>query len=330
MSPPEPSSGGPGQAQVTLELRGARMLVTAPQVDGLGYAVPGDVRLVDAPPGSGSTDSRLYPRLESSLPKGGRSADASADCLIEFIDLHYLSEEQFRARVLSFARRWGLLGICKHGEPAGHARGSCWSLGLAGEDGNLDYMWEPLEAWRRYSRQLDGMLRVAARLRVGEAGLPKDWEAIAAAEPSPLPGRKAHSGRKAHWTPRASAGDIGSERQMFGVALVRWLQFGNVVSDAIWRPDEPTPTIRLSHKSLAGVLAVQLAAAVQSQEGVYTCAECGRPFTLPPGARRRARTLDAYCSRTTCGRKAVVRNSQRRRYHDQPRRYNMKEADQRG
>ncbi len=64
--------------------------------------------------------------------------------------------------------------------------------------------------------------------------------------------------------------------------------------------------------TLRGVLAVQLAAAVLSRQGMYLCAGCGHPFTPPAGHRRPARGRRAWCP--DCGRHAQWREYQRRRY----------------
>src|SRR5688500_8830810 len=67
-----------------------------------------------------------YPRLEW-LPPGGEdpSSPPIASCFWEFV---HLDEEAYEL-LASFARRWGVLGICNHGWPCTHST-ECLPLGV--------------------------------------------------------------------------------------------------------------------------------------------------------------------------------------------------------
>jgi len=82
-------------------------------------------------------------------------------------------------RIRDFARRYGVLDVCRHGLPDNHphtprqevaapARGYCAPL----------RGWEPLEVWRHYARQFAALLSIAARLHQGRAGLAADWRTV--------------------------------------------------------------------------------------------------------------------------------------------------------
>ena len=104
-----------------------------------------------------------------------------------------------------------------------------------------------------------------------------------------------------------------------------WLNWGRARPQIDW--DGPTPTIELTTGGilpmyadrLSGALALQLAFAVASSEGVATCFACGRFYTpgdgRPPGADRFARTV--ACGRRGARRSAshVAGSIRTRRYH---------------
>ena len=87
----------------------------------------------------------------------------------EFVELADKSPEDIR----DFARRWGVLMICEHDRPAGHA----WP-GVPEDDvlngrellkpcaprGWPDECWEPLGAWYRLALEARAMINVAAAL----------------------------------------------------------------------------------------------------------------------------------------------------------------------
>ena len=305
-----------------MELEGADLAIPAPQRDGWRYEAPGEVWIVSGPSASGEPNPDAFPRLETRPGGGGPLASAAEDCLGEFIRLDETSDEEFPARVLALAQRWGLLGICCHRKPSSHRIDRrCYPLGSFGSYANPATVspWEPIEAWRRYSRQLRAILNIAVDLQLDRPGSSRDWAAVQGAEPDfrhPLRdwGTPKDDGPPSvnleRWGPKV-AGDISSERAALAAALTRWLHYGRVVPHGHWTEGEAAPAVRLFHESLTGVLAVQLAAALQSPQGVHRCDGCGYPFPSQ-GARRPARGKRKWCSR--CGRNAQWKDYQRRKY----------------
>jgi hypothetical protein len=295
-----------------LDLDGVRLEVRPPGLDGGYQNAPTQVELIEAPEGASEEERRSYPRLVSTpgdvLAQGPRFT-AADDCLTSFIELANVPEGEFPGRALAFARRYGLLGLCRHREPYRH-NPRCRPTEFK-EDGST-WFWEPLEAWRQYSRHLGAILCVAANLQNDLPGDRRDWEAIFAVMPDPTSeaGRAAMADGRGAWTPRRSLEDVGGNRLMMSDIVTSWLRFGGVQAVMFWKPTDRVPTMLWFHVALTGVLALQLAAAVESP--AYRCAGCDRPFTLPEGSRRRARNRNAYCGRAGCGRKANNRVNQRR------------------
>jgi len=154
---------------------------------------------------------------------------------------------------------------------------------------------------------------VAANLQNDLPGNRSDWQAIRAVMPDPTTeeGRAAMADGRAAWAPwRPNLENVDANRSMIAGIVTTWLRFGGAQPVMDWRPTDRVPTVFWYRASLTGVLALQLAAAVQSPS--YRCAGCQRPFTLPEGSRRRARNRNAYCDREGCGRQANNRVNQRR------------------
>ena len=218
-----------------------------------------------------------------------RRVPHGANLLREFAGLEDAPDE----RILRFARKWGVLGICRHGLPSSHSR-RCMPWG-----GNSQSGKESVARWRYYSRRSRSLLLVASRLRE-----PPRWTADG------LP--------VFPWTPaelRPLAFDLGSvlleaERgntkesaAVFGPAeptlllldvwqvltnvVNEWLALGNVRPVLLlsefagggrlrivlapfgkpWEPEFP----------LFGVLGMQLAFAVSATRGLAFCG-CGKMF----------------------------------------------------
>jgi hypothetical protein len=109
-------------------------------------------------------------------------------CLDSFIRLADASDE----RIEAFAQRWGILGICEHGQPGMHdgcmplcfndrfweaeaeKAARQWREHVAKQPG----YWEPLSAWRYYARQFGAFLSIVADLKAGEDTETADWATI--------------------------------------------------------------------------------------------------------------------------------------------------------
>lgn len=91
-------------------------------------------------------------------------ATAPASLLEKFLMLH----DRPTSDILAFAKRWGVLEICKHGLPCTHS--NCHPL----ED-RLSY-WEPIQAWRSFSVQARAVLEIAASLRKGQPASMASWD----------------------------------------------------------------------------------------------------------------------------------------------------------
>jgi hypothetical protein len=122
----------------------------------------------------------------------------------------------------------------------------------------------------------------------------------------PEPGTEAagHAGKAAMLT---------RQRGIVSYAVNCWLDWGRARPQIDW--DGPTPTIELTTGGsfmpmyadrLSGALALQLAFAVASSEGVTTCFACGRFYTP---TRRPAAGRRSFCP--DCGLRAAWRTSKR-------------------
>ena len=288
------------------------------------YYVPGEMWIEEAPSCGDERNPDAFPRLAYSTQKDRDRdftdpvlADKSGPCLSEFIRLCDGAPDQFSNRVLAFARRRGTLGICRHRMLSSHSR--CSPL-----DPNIGAgKWEPIEAWLRYVRNIRALMNIGERLRNGNPGDPSDWAAVEAVTPSEKPfdvgyglfheseERQAARAATFSWVPPPEdMGDVAGERGWLGWALGRWLKLGEVQLQTSWWTD--APQIRLRYGALRGVIAIQLAAALISPQGLYQCAGCGHPFAPLAGSRRPQRGKRAWCP--TCGRLAQWRAYQKGHY----------------
>jgi predicted RNA-binding Zn-ribbon protein involved in translation (DUF1610 family) len=76
------------------------------------------------------------------------------------------------AAILSFAREWGVLGICRHGKPVHHQVPACLPRRVR------DEFVEPVVRWRSRARYVHSMLRIKTALRRDRPGGPDDWKKI--------------------------------------------------------------------------------------------------------------------------------------------------------
>jgi hypothetical protein len=203
-----------------------------------------------------------------------------------FVRLGDVPETRFPARLEAFARRWGVLGLCRHGMPATHPI-TAEMLPLETPCG----LWmtptgtEPVSLWREYARQARAVLDVATALVAEE---------VPATESEPrLPSRAASEGDAAAWSialrefpPGSTAppvlGDqlqgpdrVTQRRWLLDRAIARWT---NVAGIQLVPDFDGAQPVRLGVRSLFGALAVQLLFAVVRAPFTRSCAGCGRFF----------------------------------------------------
>jgi hypothetical protein len=213
--------------------------------------------------------------------------ERSEAMLREFVRLGDVPEIRFPARLEAFARRWGVLGLCRHGLPATHPI-TAEMLPLETPCG----LWmmatgtEPLGLWREYARQARAVLDVAAALVSEE---------VAATELRPgLPSPTAAEQKAAAWSialrpfPPGSTslpvlGDqlqgpdrVTQRRWMLDRAIARWTSGAGIQLVPDFAGAQP---VRLGVRSLFGALAVQLLFASVRAPFTRSCAGCGKLFS---------------------------------------------------
>jgi hypothetical protein len=229
---------------------------------------------------------------------GGTLKAESPAMMEEFLRLADASPEKIR----DFARHWGVLEICKHSLPRSHNPPGyplpdpvtwCNPRGFRDSRSNC---WEPLDAWRHFSRQFAAVLNIRARLEEGKVGKSEDWKMALNNPDAP------------YWKQ-----NITAEHDRLAMRLNEFLRIGAVRPSVHWfdyeRWQAGLPmrgwSIKLTFGGLFGALASQLAFAVARTQGLAICSACARPFTpikqLSNGRRH-------YC--TDC-KKASARDASR-------------------
>lgn len=184
-------------------------------------------------------------------------------------------------RVLAFARKYGMLQLCKHGMRSLHdSRPSrvvvCGALNP-----------EPVAVYTALAGEVQAILRLAARARSGRPGRPQDWDLLAG-EPVPRDFQTAQHARS-----------------LVTLSIQRWFEDSGVRPRFTW-DKQGQPEVRLGGAGVFGALALQLAFAVAHTDGLASCDGCGQ-FFMPKriqGDRR------SWCP--NCGKRAADRASKRR------------------
>jgi hypothetical protein len=140
--------------------------------------------------------------------------------------------------ILQYARRWGVLQLCRHLKPCTHAPAICTPAGV-----------EPLTTWQQYASEAQNILNRATELhrdppRTGRQRV-KAWGHI--------------FGRVTEWLHMATG------------RLV-------LDSTGSWTKWPAGMRLGVAADGLFGVLALQLALAVLRADGLYACSGCRLPY----------------------------------------------------
>lgn len=227
-------------------------------VAGVGWLAP-DVALKDD-------------RLVWSPFGGFRRVRPSATMLESFIGL----AEAANSGIASYAKRWGVFGVCAHDLPSSHNPPPVprpivlvpmarlpWCEPRGYRQGRA---WESVDTWRGYARKFRAVLNVAARLHQGRPAGPEDWRELNIDDSDVTVRRR-----------------LAQERVQLGVVLSQFLGQARVGMEFVW--DAETPALSPSGAGLFGALVLQLASAVGRSDGLAICSACSKSY-IP---RRRPR-----------------------------------------
>jgi hypothetical protein len=165
---------------------------------------------------------------------------------------------------------------CSHASPGSER---CRPLGWSDQrpDNSL-HCWEPVAAWRAFSRRAFALIKLSDRLMQSKVGRPDDWRTV-----------YAMSGRDAPWWKQ----HVGAERVLVGELVNEWLKMGDVRPYVDWNAHEKKPTVTFGGSGLFGALALQLALAVGQSAGLAVCTHCRKEY--PPTTRRPKAGQRRFC-----------------------------------
>jgi len=229
-------------------------------------------------------------------------SDEISPCLLEFTHLDTEKPEG----ILKFAQRWGLMGICRHGKPAGH-HPNCRPRQKDKLSEGVRVLWEPLEDWRRLARQVRTILEVMSdmTLKNERTGKSQDWKTIVeCSRPAWAAGIGDQSPMRApdlcgpneDWHLIIQTGEE-SHLMALGQCIENWLLYGDVHLRAYPQSERSSGLLRQMQTvtDVTGVLALQMANAATSRVGIYRCDDpkCRRPYE--PTFRRPRAGESHYC-----------------------------------
>jgi len=222
----------------------------------------------------------------------------------------------FRSGVLSFARRWGVLGLCeKHGLPCSHSqppfglndRPPCLPMLVTPvpPEGSDFQFWEPVSEWFAWSRKAKALLSIAAQLNQGKRASLEDWNTVkdicdtglgeTAAEPY--------------------VQDLQTARRELASELDGWISIGQVRPRISWNRTPSGWRTSLDAVStgpnLFGLLALYIVSEVAGTgKGIAICSSCTKSYRL--GRRQNPKNRN-YCPkcRGDSGKQAARRDAAR-------------------
>jgi hypothetical protein len=230
--------------------------------------------------------------LLTSYSAGGRRKAISPTMLAEFAEIGVTSEE---SKLKRFAKRYGPIGICKHGMPCGHNRQSfarVLNVGDCEPMPSSEPGWdqsELLEKWFEFAKEAQAILACSASLHRGERPEMKDL--ITAYPP--------------WFAAKQSRCNMETARGLVEGAVNTWTHYGGLRPHFRFGRDSCSVIFSTGdYCSVFGALAVQLMLAAANKEGFVICSGCGSSY-LP--TRRPSPNRRKFCQ--TCGIRAAWRHS---------------------
>lgn len=217
-------------------------------------------------------------------------------------------------RILGYARRWGVLGLCRHGQPQatseqmewygwGHdSPRPCPALKWKDSKGRARYTAgrERLEHWRLWAQRAKSVLRIAANLSSKRPGALEDWAQLYPMAPEDL--------RDVRRAVEEHSNLLALDHRLINNLANQWVFLGGVGPRLVSRKSGAA-VIRFSsplRSGLFGALGLQLLIRV-STKGMAICSGCGDlyvPKRVPDVGRLN------FC--VGCGREAAVRLAKKR------------------
>lgn len=215
-----------------------------------------------------------------------RAFKPGAALLTEFVRL----DEAPAECILHYARRYGALGFCRHGDPRHRLLPQgCAAAVWSGQP----VVREALQWWRNLAGHARALLNVGAQLFKGRV----DDLTLARLNPELL--LSAPRLRSARRNPAAWVA--------YGMEL--WLRLFQVRPRATYNAQRKRFEIRIAGAPpLPGALALQIVLTLTRSAGIAICSGCGKLF---PPSRRPNPNRNSYCK--SCGMRAAWREAQARR-----------------
>jgi hypothetical protein len=251
-------------------------------IDGRAWEIPSAVALE-----GGKLVFRHIPVRTKSGKRYLKRARAQHDgrLLSKFIELVGASDD----KILAYARQYGRLGLCEHGELQHLADDypECIQTGRGGK------FVEPVERWRGNAERARALLNAVAQF--SKSGKVSDQTLIVL---SPKLGLSVAALRKARTTGWVY---IAAWTQI-------WLRACRVLPVILYDAESKRFHFRLRGRpGLGSALAMQLMMLAGQSKGIAICSSCARPFSPK---RRPSADRESYCS--NCSIRAAWRDAQRR------------------
>jgi len=202
----------------------------------------------------------------------------SPKLLLDFIAL----EEAAAAEVQRYAQKWGVLGLCKHGQPAGRVH-------APRHDPCPPTYRERLSDWISFARSIGAAVRIGLALRARRFGADEDWRALRGRKPK-----------------------LGEDHYLILVRSCHALSyvFGELQPVLVW--DQDQFRVLFAGRSYLGglraALAFQALALIAGTNALANCSECGVLFEPK---RKPNLKFRSYCQK--CGIHAAWRAASQKR-----------------
>ena len=217
-----------------------------------------------------------------------RKVKAGPNLLSEFVTLHNAPA----GRILEYARKYGPLGLCEHGDPTHRLDPKGCRLVVSASREAI-HLREAVQWWRNLAGHAHALLNASAQLLKGKIEPPTFMRL---------------SPKLTSLSPRQLRIALRTPGVFPTYGLDQWLQFSKVRPRPTYNPRRKRFDIRISGSpALLGALALQIMLTMTQSAGIAICSGCGKLF---PPSRRPNPNRNTYCS--GCGIKAAWREAQSR------------------